>query len=90
MLKLTTSPSLPSEENCYPDTGATQHITNDLQNLNLTSEEYIGQDQIRIGNGTGLSIKHSGSASLLLSRHKFLLKQLLHVPLIYRNLLSVR
>jgi hypothetical protein len=37
-----------------------------------------------------LSIKHIGSASLSLSCHKFLLKQLLHVPLICRNLLSVR
>jgi hypothetical protein len=83
------SPSLPSKENWYPDTGATHHITNDLQNLNLSLEEYTGQDQIHIGNGTCLSIKYSGSASLSISRHKFLLNHLLHVPLICRNLLSV-
>jgi len=84
------SPNLPPEENWYPDTGATHHLTNNLQNLNISSEEYSGQDQIRIGNGTGLSISHSGSATLSLSRRKFLLNQLLHVPHICKNLLSVR
>jgi hypothetical protein len=78
------------EENWYPDTGATHHLTNNLQNLNISSEEYSGQDQIRIGNGTGLSISHSDSASLSFSRRKFLLKQLLHVPNMCKNLLSVR
>jgi hypothetical protein len=43
-----------------------------------------------MGNGTGLSISHSGSASLSFSRRKLLLKQLLHVPNICKNLLSVR
>jgi hypothetical protein len=82
------SPSLPSEENWYPDTGATHHLANDIQNLNLSFEEYTGQDQICIGNGKGLSIKHSGSATISLS-HKFLLKLLLHVSNICRNLLLV-
>jgi len=68
------SPSLPSEENWYPDIGATHHLTNDIQKLNLSSEEYTRQDQILIGNGKGLSIKHTGSATISLSHHKFLLK----------------
>jgi len=84
------SPHLPTEDNWYPDTGATHHLTNNLQNLNISSEEYSGQDQICIGNGTRLSISHSGSATLSLSRRKFLLNQLLHVPSINKNLLSVR
>jgi len=67
------SPNLPTEENWYLDTGATHHLTNNLQNLNISSEEYSGQDQIRIGNGTSLSISHSSSATLSLSRCKFLL-----------------
>jgi hypothetical protein len=73
----------------YPDTVATHHMTNNLQNLNLSSKEYTGQDQIRIGNGTGLPILHSGFASLSLSNRPFLLQQLLHVPTICKNLLSV-
>jgi hypothetical protein len=84
------SPNLPPEENWYPNIGATHHLTNNLQNLNISSEEYFGQDQIRIGNGIGLSISHSGSATLSLTRHKFLLNQLLHVPQICKNLLFVR
>jgi hypothetical protein len=83
------SPSLPLEENKYPDTGATHHMTNNLQNLNLSSEEYTGQDQICIGNSTNLPISHSGSASLSLSHSQLLLKQLLYVPNICKNLLSV-
>lgn len=31
---------LPAEDTWYPDTGATHHITNELQNLNLSHEEY--------------------------------------------------
>jgi hypothetical protein len=84
------SPMLPAEDTWYPDTGATHHITNDLQNLNLSHEEYTGQDQIRVGDGTGLPISHTGSASLSLSRRSCLLNQLLRVPQICKNLLSVR
>jgi len=73
------------EENWYPDTGAAHHLTNNLQNLNVSSEEYSGQDQIRIGNGTSLSISHTGSATLSLSRRKFLLNQLLHVSAHLQN-----
>jgi hypothetical protein len=83
---INSSPTLPPEENWYSDTSATHHLTNNLQNLNISSEEYSGQDQIRIG----LSISHSGSTALSFSRRNFLLKQLLHVPNICKNLLSVR
>jgi hypothetical protein len=40
--------------------------------------------------GTGLPITHIGSASLTLTRRQYLLKHLLHVPLICKNLISVR
>jgi hypothetical protein len=33
---------LPAEEFWYPDTGATHHLTSQLQNLNLAQEEYHG------------------------------------------------
>jgi hypothetical protein len=65
-------------------------LTTHLQNLNLAQEEYHGQDQIRIGNGTGLNISHTGTAFLPLSHRKFILNQLFHVPSICKNLLSVR
>jgi hypothetical protein len=85
-----TSPALPAEESWYPDTGATHHMKNTLQHLNVSHEDYHGQDQIRVGDGTGLPVSHIGSASLSLSRRTFVLNQLLRVPSICKNLLSVR
>jgi hypothetical protein len=60
-----------------------------VSNLNLSVEEYGGHDQIRVGSGSSLPINHIGSASLNSSCHKFILKQILHVPNICKNLLSV-
>jgi hypothetical protein len=48
--------------NWYPDTRATNHVTSELANLNLQAEEYNGSDQLRVGNGQGLVIKHLGSS----------------------------
>jgi hypothetical protein len=56
----------------------------------LAQKEYHGQDQICIGDGTCLNISHTGTALLPLSRRKSILNQLLHVPFICKNLLSVR
>lgn len=60
-----------------------------VSNLNLSTEEYTSLDQIRVGNGTSLSISHIDSATLSVSRRKFILKQLLHVLYLCKNLLSV-
>jgi hypothetical protein len=73
----------------YPDTGATNHMTADLQNLNLSAEDYTSQDQVRVGNGQGLYIHHIGSSILCSSNQDFFLKNILHVPSISQNLLSV-
>ncbi|XP_062148673.1 syntaxin-related protein KNOLLE-like [Alnus glutinosa] len=83
------SPALPNEDNWYPDTRVTHHVTSELQHLNLSTEDYHGQVQIRVGDRTGLPITHIGSTSLTLTRRQSLLKQL-HVPLICKNLLSIR
>ena len=45
------APSHGPDLNWYPDSGATHHVTSDMKNLNLKSEEFHGPDQIRIGNG---------------------------------------
>lgn len=86
---LYSSPSLPTDDSWYPNTGATHHLTSDLHNLNLTSDAYPGSDQIHVGNGTSLSINHIGSALISSSRGSFILNQLVHVPSICKNLLSV-
>ena len=68
------------------DTGATDHLTNDLQRLHM-QERYGGTDQVQVANGTGLSIAHIGHSSLAGSQLK--LNYILHVPLISQHLLSV-
>jgi hypothetical protein len=68
--------------NWYRDTASTHHLTNDLTNLNITADEYTGNEQIRVGNGQGLKILHTGSAFLPSTHKHFSLKSLLHVPII--------
>uniref|UniRef100_A0A2N9H017 Retroviral polymerase SH3-like domain-containing protein n=1 Tax=Fagus sylvatica TaxID=28930 RepID=A0A2N9H017_FAGSY len=50
----------PNDPNWYTDTGATHHLTSNLANLNVHSKEYLGSDQIWVGNGKGLSVAHTG------------------------------
>jgi hypothetical protein len=85
---LTVNQSSP-DMNWYPDTASTHHLTNDLTNLNITAEEYAGNEQIRVGNGQGLDILHTGLASLPSAHNHFSLKSLLHVPAIQKNLISI-
>jgi len=73
----------------YPDSGATHHLTSDLANLNINAESYSGGDQIRMGNDNGLPIEHIGTTNLSSPTTSFLLQNVLHVPLITKNLLSV-
>jgi histone deacetylase 1/2 len=61
-----------------------------MANLNLRSEDYNGSDQVLVGNGAGLQISHIGSSILTPSKTPFVLKQLLIVPEIQKNLISVQ
>ena len=61
----------------------------DFANLNVKAEEYHGSDQIRIGNGIGLNVKHIGSKKLSTPSSSFILQDVLHVPHITKNLISV-
>uniref|UniRef100_A0A2N9EU87 CCHC-type domain-containing protein n=1 Tax=Fagus sylvatica TaxID=28930 RepID=A0A2N9EU87_FAGSY len=57
--------------NWLVDSGASHHVTADLNNLSLHSE-YDGSDDIMIGDGTGLQITHTGSTKLPSSYKSFL------------------
>ncbi|KAA8519345.1 hypothetical protein F0562_013601 [Nyssa sinensis] len=85
---LTAPPSAP-DANWYPDTGSTNHLTHDLQNLTIHAEPYAGYDQIQVDDGAGLHIQHIGSTTLATPTQSFSLSNLLHVPTIKKNLLSV-
>uniref|UniRef100_A0A2N9HY12 Reverse transcriptase Ty1/copia-type domain-containing protein n=1 Tax=Fagus sylvatica TaxID=28930 RepID=A0A2N9HY12_FAGSY len=62
---LLATPQTASDDQWYADFGATHHLTADLANLNVRADEYQGQDNIRVGNGTGLPIKHVGTTHVL-------------------------
>jgi hypothetical protein len=84
------APHVASDFSWYNDMGSTHHLTNDLSNLNIRADEYIGTDQIKVGNGQGLHISHIGLASIPFHNQNFSLKFLLHVPKIQKNLISVK
>jgi histidinol phosphatase-like PHP family hydrolase len=84
------APSSSSDQNWYPDSKATHHLTFDLTNLNIKANDYMGSNQIRIGNDKGLSIKHIGTTCLSTPYSQFDLLDILHVPQISKNLIFVQ
>jgi hypothetical protein len=52
-----------NDPNWYLDSGATDHITGELEKLTM-HETYHNNDQIRVANGTGMDITHVGKAVL--------------------------
>ena len=72
------------------DSGATNHVTADAQNL-LTKADYKGKDKLTVGNGSKLTISHIGSSviSHCHTRKPLYLNNILHVPNITKNLLSI-
>ncbi|KAJ0726566.1 putative RNA-directed DNA polymerase [Helianthus annuus] len=72
-----------------PDTGATNHVAPDLSTFDY-SEPYFGGDNLRVGDGKPLPILHIGSTRYYSPNKTFSLKNILHVPQIKQNLLSVQ
>ena len=82
-----TTPNSPTPD-WLLDSGASHHVTSDLNNLSLHSP-YDGSDDIMIGDGSGLSITHSGSLHLPTRHSSFLLSNVLCVPNMKQNLILV-
>jgi hypothetical protein len=76
------------DTNWYTDTGATDHITGELNKL-LIANKYHGQDKVRTAKGTGMNISHIGNSILCTPHGSFDLKNILHVPTASKNLLSI-
>lgn len=78
----------------YMYSGATNHIINELSNLSISSD-YTGTEGVIVGNGNRLHISFVGSSSIPLSNHLssskplLLLHNMLYVPDITKNLLSI-
>jgi hypothetical protein len=77
-----------SAESWLTDSGASDHITANANNLN-PQVPYQGPEQVSVGNGQNLPIQNIGNSQLHTLSHKFQLKNVLHVPRIASNLLSV-
>jgi len=71
------------------DTGCLDHVTSDLSHLSLHSQVTIGNESVTVGNGQELPMTHIGNGKLLTPSHQFLLDNILRVPDLVSNLLSI-
>jgi histone deacetylase 1/2 len=67
------------DTNWYIDTGATDHITGNLEKL-MIHAQYHGKDKIHTANGEGMHISYIGHSSIQTPNHELHLKTILHVP----------
>ena len=72
----------------YPDIGPSHCITPNLSDIQ-DPFVYSRPDQLYVGNGQDMQITHTGKAYLHNQNNIFKLKDVLHVPLITKNLFSV-
>lgn len=70
------------------DSGASHHMTSDLANMSLHAP-YNGGDDVIIGDGSALQISHTSSSSLPSFKQPFFLNNVLYVPSLDKNLISV-
>jgi hypothetical protein len=71
----------------YADTGATNHITSELDKLAI-HEKYTCHEQIHAANGGGMHITHVGHSTLHTPTRILSLKNVLRVPNSKKNLLQ--
>jgi hypothetical protein len=83
------TPSYPIDTPWYVDSGATDHLTSQMNKLNAW-ETYQGTDKVHIANGAGMHMSHIGQASIPTHTSTQLpLANILHVPSLTHDLLSV-
>lgn len=74
----------------YLDSGATNHITPDADNLS-SKVDYKGKSKVLVGNGNSMPIFHIGFNSFTAANlsKALVLRDILHVPNATKNLLSI-
>lgn len=75
------------DTNWYIDTGATDHITGELEKL-IVRDKYKGKDQIHTASDVGMNISHIGHAIIKTPSRNLHLNHVLHVPAADKNLVS--
>jgi histone deacetylase 1/2 len=83
-----TTASYGIDTNWYVDSGATDHVTSELDKLTVR-DKYGGHDQVHSASGAGMEINHIGSSTLHTPSSTIHLRNILHVPEASKNLLSV-
>jgi histone deacetylase 1/2 len=76
------------DTNWYMDSGATDHITSELEKLTVR-DKYHGQDQVHTTSGSGIKISNIGRTILHTPQKELHLKNILHVPTANKSLASV-
>ena len=76
------------DTNWYTDTGATDHVTGELDKLTVKNK-YHGNDQIHTASGSGMDISHIGHTTVRTPSRDIHLKNVLYVPQAKKNLASV-
>ncbi|KAI3831267.1 hypothetical protein MKX03_034053, partial [Papaver bracteatum] len=71
-----------------PDSGVTSHLTKDIDLL-TNARVYDGTDKVMVGDGTMLPIEKTGNIVLDTNHSQFHLDDVLYVPTIKQNLLSI-
>ncbi|KAJ4972635.1 hypothetical protein NE237_005809 [Protea cynaroides] len=79
---------MPAMNTWYSDTGASHHLTPDIENLQISSP-YEGNDTVQIGNGQGLPISNIGSATIPYSPSPLKFRKILHYHTAVVYLLSI-
>ena len=81
-------PKTVDDSTWYLDSGATNHITTDIQRLSLKGT-YLISTTIIVGDGTKVPIAAYGNAKLFCTTLPINLKDVLYVPRMKKNLISI-
>ena len=71
------------------DTGCLDHVTPNLSQLSVMQQPIQGSETVTVGNGQELPVTHIGNGELRTLTHNFRLDNILSVPDLASNLLSV-
>ncbi|KAL4295800.1 hypothetical protein GQ457_12G006140 [Hibiscus cannabinus] len=82
------SPVVWEDVSWFPNSGATAHLTPDAGMLH-NFVPYVGAGKISVANGESIPISHVGNSMLSSNSRSLVLTNLLHVPFVKKNMLSV-
>jgi histone deacetylase 1/2 len=76
------------DTNWYTNSGATNHITGELEKL-TARDKYQDNDQVHNASGVGMRIKQIGKSFVHTPNHDLVLNNVLYIPEASKNLVSV-